>query len=47
MSFGLMAINDMWMFTIKFNEFLNFKFISEFALIHENIVFLQIQILLC
>ncbi len=29
------------------SEFLNFKFISKFALIHLNISFLQIQILLC
>jgi hypothetical protein len=28
-------------------EFLNFKFISKFALIHVNIAYLQIKILLC
>ncbi len=35
MSFGLMAINDMSMFTKKnLSELLNFKFISESALTH-------------
>jgi hypothetical protein len=29
------------------SEFLNFKFTSKFALIHVNIVSLQIQILFC
>jgi hypothetical protein len=36
MSFGFLTNNDM-----------NFKFTSKFALIHANIISLQIQILLC
>jgi hypothetical protein len=34
-------------FSKDFSEFLNFKFISKVALIHVNIISLQIQILLC
>lgn len=47
MSFGLMAINDMSMFTKKnLSELLNFKFISEFALTHVYI-YIYLQIYCC